>query len=190
MAKMSLGSEEVKPNPKPEIPQDPVEKLLGAWYKELEEMHYKSSASYEVEGLKALFEDKDHLQALMSRVDVLMAKGNRLHRKVQNALNAAKDLMEDELDKVRSHPERFIAKSYAYQERESCYRSAPQLIAARIRIRELERQVSDCETFVKVITHKYWHFEGFRKDQLTQTNLIRLGYSLREFEPNPNDPTN
>jgi hypothetical protein len=189
MAKLSLDSGEFTPTPPPAVPVDPVDKMLTAWYKELEEMQYKSTAQYEVEGLKALYEDKLRLQSLMSRVDFLMSKGHRLHRKVHNALTAARDLMEDEIDKVRSRPERFIAKAYAYQEREACYRSAPQLIEARIRIRELERQVSDCETFVKVVTHKYWHFEGFRKDQLTQTNLIRLGYSLREFELNPNDPT-
>ena len=146
-------------------------------------MAFVSTAQYEVEGLQTLFEEKAHLQSLTARVDALMTKGHRLYRKLQGALKASQDLLDDALDKQRSHPDRLISKSYALPEREACYRSAPSLIESRMRIRELERKVSDCETFVKVVTHKYWYLEGLRKDQLTQTTLIRLGYSLREFEP-------
>ena len=182
MAKLDLSSGAVTPNPPPEAQVNPVEKLLTSLYKELEDMQYVTTAQYEVEGLKNLYEDKLRLQALLSRTDSIMAKGYRLHRKLQNALTAATDLMEDELDKLKAHPERFIAKSYAYQEREACYRSAPTLIEARIRIRVLEQQVSDCETFVKVAVHKYRHFENLRQDQLTQISLIRLGFSFREID--------
>lgn len=145
-------------------------------------MRYQTTAQYEVEGLKSLYEDKTRLQAMLSRIDTLMAKGSRLHRKMQNSLSAAKDLYEDEVDKLRTHPERLIGKAYAFQEREACYRSAPALIETRIKIRDLERMVSDCETFVKVCTHKYRHFDGFRQDQLTQLSLIRLGFGFREID--------
>jgi hypothetical protein len=183
MAKLSMTSGEFAPTPPPATPVDPVDGTLSAWYKELEEIRFVSSAQYEIEGLKTVFEEQALLQAMAARVDSLMSKGHRLHRKLQNALKASQDLLEDEMNKIRSHPERLIAKSYALPEREACYRSAPALIESRIRIRALERQVSDCETFVKVVTHKYWHLEGLRKDQQVQTTLIRLGYSLREFEP-------
>jgi hypothetical protein len=182
MAKISMNSGEFTPTPPPLAPEDPVATALSAWYKELEEMRFVSSAQYEVEGLKTVFEEIPHLQALSARVDALMSTGHRLHRKLQTALKASQDLLEDEMNKIRSHPERLIAKSYALPEREACYRSAPALIESRRKIRELERQVSDCETFIKVVTHKYWHLEGLRKDQQVQTTLIRLGYSLREFE--------
>jgi uncharacterized UPF0160 family protein len=185
MAKVNLDSGSFTPTPPPEVPQDPVEKILTAWYKELEEMRFVSSAQYEVEGLRTVFEEQAYLQAMAARVDSLMSKGHRLHRKLLSALKAVQDLLDDEMDKLRSHPERLIGKAFAYQEREACYRSAPELIESRRRIRVLERQVSDCETFVKVVTHKNWHLEGLRKDQQVQTTLIRLGYSLREFEVPP-----
>lgn len=182
MAKLELSSGVVTPTPPSAAPQDPVEKLLTGWYRELEEMQYVTTAQYEVEGLQNLYNDKIKLQALLSRTDTLMAKGHRLYRKVQNALIASKDLLDDEIDKLKAHPERLIAKAYAYQEREACYRSSPSLIAARMQIRVLERQVSDCETFVKVVVHKYRHFENLRQDQLSQISLIRLGFTFREVE--------
>ena len=184
MAKLSMNSE-FTPTPPPAVPVDVVDVTLSKWYKELEEMQFVSSAQYSVEGLSTVFEEQAYLQSMAARVDALMSKGQRLHRKLQNALKASQDLLEDEMNKIRSHPERLIAKSYALPEREACYRSAPALIESRRRIRELERQVSDCETFVKVVTHKYWFLEGLRKDQQVQTTLIRLGYSLREFEDDP-----
>jgi len=182
VSKIDLESEEVTPTPKELTSAEKVEQTLTAWYKELEQMQYKTTAQYEAEGIKALYDDKSRLQAMMSRVDTLMAKGARLHRKMQNTVKAAQDLYEDEIDKLRTRPDRLIGRSFAFQERESCYRSAPSLIETRIKIRDLERQASDCETFVKVCTHKYRHFEGFRQDQLTQLSLIRLGFGMREID--------
>jgi len=180
--KLNLNDGSVTPNPAPVVEEDPVDKTLNAWYAELSGMHYTSTAQYEIEGLSVIYEDVVRLRTMLARVDTLMAKGQRLQRKFQNALSAAKALMEDELDKLKSRPERFIAKSYAFQERDACYRSAPELIEARVHIRELERHVSDCETFVKVCTNKYWYLEGSRKDQLLQTSLIRLGFNFREID--------
>jgi hypothetical protein len=183
MAKLSFNeSEDFTPTPPPPLPEDPVDKQLTGWYKELEELSFVSQAQYDRDGLKAVYDEKLVLQAMAARVDYLMSKGQRLYRNRQRALKAAQDLLEDAMDKMRSRPDRFIAKGYAYQEREACYRSAPALIESRIHIRELERQVSDCETFVKVVTHKYWHLEGLRKDQQTQMTLIRLGEGLWEFD--------
>ena len=182
MSKIDLRSEDVTLTPKELTGAEKVEQTLVAWYHELEQMQYNTTAQYEAEGIKALYDDKTRLQAMMSRVDTLMAKGSRLHRKVQNSLQAAKDLYEDEVDQLRTHPERFKNTAYAFQEREACYRSAPGLIGARIKIREWERLASDCETFVKVCTHKYRHFDGFRQDQLTQLSLIRLGFGMREID--------
>lgn len=182
MAKIDLASGETTPTPKELTNAERVESTLSAWYKELEQMQYVTTAQYEVEGLKALYDDKTRLQAMLSRIDTLMAKGARLHRKMQNSLQAAQDLYEDAVDKLRVHPERLIGKAYAYQEREACYRSAPSLIETRIKIREWERLVSDCDTFVKVCNHKYRHFDNFRQDQLTQLSLIRLGFGMREVD--------
>ena len=110
-----MNSGEVTPTPPT---QDPVDATLSKWYKELEEMQFVSSAQYSVEGLSTVFEEQAYLQSMAARVDALMSKGQRLHRKLQNALKASQDLLEDEMNKIRSHPERLIAKSYALPERE------------------------------------------------------------------------
>lgn len=182
MAKVGIEDpDNVVSTPAPPKPAT-VDDVLGKWYAELDSMAYSSTAEYAVEGLATIYADTVALRATLSRLDTILSKAHRVSRKLQAQLAAARALLEDATDKLRCNPQALIAKGYAQSEREACYRSSPDFITQRRVIRELERQVSDADTFVKVATAKYRHLEGCRQDQLLQTSLIRLGHGLREHE--------